>query len=102
MTDIVSQTGDIGLSNTDVMKAGNILSTQLGSLTYLQDFGIDLNYFLSEEFAFQNESFKSYLIQRLSNSGINVSSVIEVIENLYTKYTLNIAADQGNNGLVAR
>lgn len=102
MIDIVSLGSDIGLYDTQTSKAKNILSVQLGALEYAPDLGIDLEYFLSEDFRFQNESFKSYLIQRLANSGINVSSVIETIEALYTEYTFNLTAAETSGGLIAR
>ncbi len=101
MTDIVSITNDLGLFNTQTPKAGNILSVQLANLEYAPELGIDLRYFLSEEFRFENESFKAYLIERLANSSINVTSVIDLVETLYTKYTFYIGNDENNNGLVA-
>ena len=42
MIDIVSVSDDIGLFDSQISKAKNVLSTQLGSLEYEQDFGIDL------------------------------------------------------------
>jgi hypothetical protein len=102
MTDITSISDDLNVFDSQVSKAGNILSVQLGSLEYAQDFGIDLKYFLDEGFRFQNESFKSYLIERLANSGINVASVIETVENLYQQYTLNLSPEETQGGLIAR
>lgn len=104
MTDIVSSHDglDLGVYDTQAPKAKNILSIQLGSLEYAPDFGIDLKYFLSEEFRFQNDSFKAYLIERLANSSINVSSVIDTVEALYRTYTFNIEPEDGGGGLVTR
>lgn len=104
MIDIVTtETGqDMGVLDTQVPKAQNILSVQLGSLEYAQDFGIDLRYFLSEDFKFQNESFKSYLIQVLSTNGINVAEVTEVFESLFGEYTFKITPPEQSGGLVAR
>jgi len=102
MIDIVSVGTDIGIFDTQTARAKNILATQLGSLTYAPDLGIDLKYFLAEDFRFQNESFKSYLIERLANFSINVSSVVEDIENLFTQYTFNIGTDSTGGGLVSR
>jgi len=93
---------DLGMYDTQVSKAENILSTQLGALEYLQDFGIDLRYFLTEDFKFQNESFKAYCVERLVTSGINVAEVIEQIEALAEKYTFNISPEETSTGLVAR
>lgn len=105
MIDIVSNedTLDMGVYDTQTPRASNILATQLGALEYVpSDFGIDLKYFLSEDFRFQDESFKSYLVQALANQGINVSAVIEQINALYTQYTFKLAAEATSGGLVAR
>ncbi len=75
---------------------------QVGNLEYEPEFGIDLRYFLSEDFSFQNSAFKSYLIETLVNRGINVESVMETIENLSSTYIFQIGADQAVGGLVAR
>ncbi len=105
MIDIVtpSENGlDAGAINTQIYRAGNILSVQIGALEYAQEFGIDLAYFLSEDFVFQNESFKSYLIQILANYSINVESVLTVIESLYSDLTFKIPPSDSGGGLIAR
>jgi hypothetical protein len=102
MKDIVSITDDIGLFDTETSRAANILSVQVGSLEYAQDLGIDLNYFLSEAFRFQNESFKSYLIQVLANRGINVASVDESVQSLFSRLTFNLTGDETTTSLIAR
>lgn len=104
MIDIVSNsTGhDMGIFDTQTCRAANILSVQLGALEYEPTLGIDLRYFLSPDFRFQNASFKAYLIEVLANNGINVASVLEEIENLFSTYTFNISADDTTSGLIAR
>jgi len=103
MIDIVSANElGMGVFDSQVGKAGNILAVQLGALEYLQDFGIDLEYFLSEDFRFQNDSFKAYLIERLSAQGINLSSVLEVVETFSSNLTFNIQPDETNSSLMAR
>ncbi len=102
MTDIVSVDADLGLADTQVAKAGNILSIQVGDLEYATDLGIDLAFFLSPDFKFQNSSFKAYIIQRLAESGINVSTLTETIESLFTTYNINLSPDQSASGLIAR
>ena len=102
MIDITSVSEDINLYDTQTSKAGNVLSVQLGSLEYAQNLGIDLRYFLSEDFRFQNDSFKSYLVQVLANNGINVSSVLDAVESLYSQYTFNITPDENSTSLIAR
>lgn len=104
MIDIVSsiQGQDMGVFDTQTCRAANILSVQLGALEYEPTLGIDLKYFLSEDFQFQNASFRAYLIEVLANNGINVASVLEQIENLFTTLTFNISADDKTSGLIAR
>src|SRR5690348_6038468 len=104
MIDIVeAQDGvDLRLFDTQTTRAANILSVQLGSLEYAKDLGIDLSFFLSEAFRFQDESFKAYLIQVLADRGINISNLIDTVENLFRQYTLNISPDETNTGLIAR
>lgn len=102
MKDIVSVADDIGLYDTQTVRAANILSVQLGALEYAREIGIDLEYFLDDRFSFQNESFKAYLVERLANSSINVSTVMETVESLYTTYSFEISSDENNTGLIAR
>jgi hypothetical protein len=102
MIDIVRvQDGeDLGLFDTDVERAKNILSVQEGALILNPEFGIDLRFFLSEEFEFQNESFKSYLVQRLANYSVNVSSVVEVVESLYNRLIFSIGSNRETGSMV--
>ncbi len=93
---------DLGVQNSAVPKAANVINVQLGSLEYAQAFGSDLRYFLNSEFQIQNESFKAYLIQRLTENQVNVSSVIEVIDRLFQKFIFSVDdADDNSGGLIA-
>lgn len=104
MIDIVSAENgrDLGLFDTQTTRAANILSVQLGDLEYAQDLGIDLKYFLSENFKFENESFKAYLIEVLAARGINVASVVDIVNNLYNNFIFNITPEENSSELVAR
>jgi hypothetical protein len=94
---------DLGLFNTDVERAKNILSVQVGALEYAPTLGIDLKYFLSEDYKFQNESFRSYLVQTLANFSINVTSVLSEVESLSENLIFNIGASQETGGgMIAR
>lgn len=104
MIDIVGvHTGqDLAMFDSQNPQAANILSVQLGALEYAQDLGIDLNFFLSDTFQFQNESFKAYLIETLATAGINVSSLEDTVEKLFRQYTFNLSPQNtGSTGLVA-
>lgn len=103
MMDIIElPTGeDLRLYDSEVGKAGNVLSVQLGSLSYSPDFGVDLKFFLESEFHFQNDSFKAYLVQRLAENQVNVAQVISTLETLYQKYTFLVgSAAEQNRGLI--
>lgn len=88
MIDITSVSeGDLVVLDAQTPKAANVLQVQLGTLEYAPEFGIDLEFFLDEDFQFQNESFKSYLIQRLSEHHVNVNQVLEALEQFYLQFT---------------
>lgn len=89
--------GDLVLANSLVPKATNLLQVQIGSLEYASDFGIDLEFFLDPDFQFQNESFKSYLIQRLSENHVNVNQVTDLLQQFFLKWTF-VVGDAGSNG----
>ena len=93
---------DLALYNSEVQRAANILSVQLGSLEYAKTIGIDLDFFLSDNFRFENESFKNYCVQVLANQGINVAKVTEAIENLSNSLTFNLKPGEQTDGFVAR
>lgn len=96
---ISSDGGDLKLYNSQVEKAKNVLSVQLGSLEYAKELGVDLKYFLDENFVFQNESFKAHMIERLSANRIDVTQVLELVETLYSQYVFSIG-NEPSAGLV--
>jgi len=104
MIDIVSaETGqDLGLFDTQTQKAANILSKQLGSLEYAPNLGIDLEYFLTNDFKIQTESFKAYCTEVLANNGINVNEVIETVDALAEGLTFELTPEETSTGMIAR
>jgi hypothetical protein len=103
MLDISSVTEglDLGTANSAAMKAGNVLAVQLGALEFAPTFGVDLKFFLSSDFSFQNESFKAYLVERLTQHQVDVSTVVETIETLFRKFTFSIENKQSiDQGLI--
>lgn len=92
---------DLRLSDTVAQKAGNVLSVQQGSLEYAPDFGSDLEFFLSENFEFQDESFKAYLVQRLAQHYIDVSSVSETLERFFKTFSFSVRASENSTGLIS-
>lgn len=103
MIDIYSNgTGELETFDTQTHRAANILNTQLGSLEYAQDLGIDLEYFLSPDYKFQDASFQSYLVQVLANAGINVATITATVQNLYQDLKINLSAEEQSSSLIAR
>lgn len=101
MIDITSISGgDLNLRDTQVPKSANVLQVQIGDLEYLPTFGIDLDFFLDPELNFQNESFKSYLIQRLSESHVNVNQVLESLQKLFLQYTFVVGDAESSGGFI--
>lgn len=93
---------DLQTFNTQTNRAANILGIQVGSLEYEQALGIDLNYFLSEEFSFENASFYSYLIQILAGYGINVATMTATIHDLFQELDISLSPEENSTGLMAR
>lgn len=103
MIDIVGigPASDIRTFDAQTSKAANVLSVQLGSLEYAQAFGVDLDFFIDEDFQFQNESFKSYLVQRLAESNVNVNQVLDELDGLIKKLTFSVGdADKLTGGFI--
>lgn len=102
MIDITSISGgDLNLMDSQAPKAANVLQSQLGGLEYARDFGIDLEFFLDPDFQFQNESFKAYLIQRLSEHHVNVNQVLESLEKFFLKFTFTVGdAETASGGFI--
>lgn len=103
MVDIIKvDAPDMGIYDTQTNRAANILSVQVGQLTYAPDLGIDLKYFLANEYKVQNESFRSYLIQVLANNSINVASVLTEVDSLSERLIFNLVPSENNQQLIAR
>ncbi len=92
---------DMQIAQNEAPRAANILSTQIDTLEYAPNMGIDLKYFLESEFRIQNASFKAYLVQRLLEQRINVVNVVDVIESLFTTYTFGIGSSASDGSLIS-
>lgn len=93
---------DIQLYDAQSPKAANVLAVQLGSLEYAKTFGVDMEFFLDPDYKYQTESFKAYLIQRLSESLINVNEVIETVDRFTEQLTFYVGDPDQNNGSLIR
>lgn len=104
MIDIVEVTSgqDLIVLKTDLGRAKNILETQIGNLLYLPEFGIDLEFFLDDEFIFQNETFKAYLITKLSEAGINVFDFKDVINGFLNDYNIVLSVQENTTAFLEK
>jgi hypothetical protein len=98
-----SDTLDLDVENTDVMKAKNILDTQTGSLNItpeLRDFGVDLEYFIQDGLEFQNESFRAYLVSRLVAYQLNVASIASAFEDFSDNIGIELSRDNDESRVI--
>jgi hypothetical protein len=104
MMDIVevAEGKDLNMLDSIVPKAANVVGTQLGSLAYAPTFGVDLKYFLSSDLQFQNESFKAYLIQRLTEEQVNVTDAIDYVNTFSEQITFYVGDNNKNVGGLIR
>jgi hypothetical protein len=89
---------DLSMLDSVVPKAVNVMSIQLGDLEYAPNFGVDLAYFLETEFRIQNESFRSYLVQKLAENQVNVSDIIDTVTTFTESYTIYVGDNNDNSG----
>lgn len=102
MKDIVDVSADLVIMDAQTSKAKNILETQIGWLEYARDFGIDLKFFLTPDFMFQTESFKSYCIQRLAEQNVNVAGVIDTLERFERTWAITVGDPEPLSGSLIR
>lgn len=91
MIDLFFKNDQLKTADTTLYKARNILSTQVGSLSYAPEFGIDYDLFFGKDYKIQTETFKSYAISKLSENGINPQEVFTEEQTLETLLNINIA-----------
>ena len=77
MIDLQFKNNILRTADTLIYKARNILSTQIGSLAYAPDFGIDYDLFFGEDYIIQTQTFQAYAISKLSENGINPLDVLD-------------------------
>ncbi len=93
-----TQGNDLPTQNSIAPKAGNVVNIQLGSLDFAPDFGVDLEYFITEDFQFQAASFQAYLVQRLAQHKVNVSKVIGLLSGFIENNTFTVGEQPDSAG----
>lgn len=89
---------DLPTQNSIAPKAGNVVNIQLGSLDFAPDFGVDLAYFITDEFQFQAASFQAYLVQRLTQHKVNVSKVVGLLTGFVQNNTFTVGEQSDSVG----
>jgi len=75
---------------TDVFKAENLLSTNIGSLYFLPLFGISMDLFFDQDYNIQFESFSAYITDTMVNFGIDILSTRKQIDKFISELIMNI------------
>ncbi|MDR0676297.1 MAG: hypothetical protein LBF97_04585 [Elusimicrobiota bacterium] len=91
---------DLELKDTNIYRAKNLFDIQQGSLHYFQDWGIDLEYFFSPDLKFQNESFATYLQQKITEWGMIVESVKEILNNFLDNISIKIESNINKTNMI--
>tara|TARA_R110000787_G_scaffold130064_1_gene241981 strand:- start:1620 stop:1892 length:273 start_codon:yes stop_codon:yes gene_type:complete len=71
MKDLILKNDNLSTSDTSTFKARNILSTEVGALSYAPTFGIDYNLFFGKDYEIQTKTFEAYAISKLAEHGVN-------------------------------
>lgn len=91
---------DIVFRNTNQLKAGNVVSTQIGSLVYAPDFGSNIEFFLFSEFVFQDDNLKAHFLERLAYHQVKVESINEEIGKFDKTLTYNLGRERNTQGII--
>ncbi len=91
MIDIAVKNNKVIASDTVIYKAINLLSTQIGSLAYAPEFGIDYDLFFLSDYKIQIETFKAYAISKLVENSINPIEVLTEENSLETLLNFKIS-----------
>jgi phage baseplate assembly protein W len=75
----MEQGEDLDLRDSDAMKGANVVSTQLGRLHFLPDFGCDMEQFIFSPQEYSIQSYKAYCVQRLVESKVSLQGISEAI-----------------------
>jgi ribosomal protein L27 len=93
----------VKLSDTQIYKAGNILSVQKGSLRHDKEIGVDRDYFLNSEIKFKKSAYFACQVRELIFQNVSIVNYMDV-ENKDFVAGLKIiiqpaVGNKGNGGL---
>lgn len=95
-----NQMNDLEFLSSELPRAENLISTQVGDLYYRQDWGVDLAYFLNPDYTIQAEAFESYLLQRIGYWGMNVINFVAEQGKFIRQMIFNFGEPRESNSLL--
>lgn len=95
-----STLNDLDFLVSELPRAENLITTQLGDLQYQPDWGVDLAYFLDPDYTIQAEAFEAYLLQRIGFWGMNVLNFIAKQQKFIREMIFNFGEPKENNSLM--
>ncbi|MDR0676045.1 MAG: hypothetical protein LBF97_03275 [Elusimicrobiota bacterium] len=81
---------DLELKNATVYRVKNLFDIQQGDLIYLQDWGVDLNYWILDDLKFQDMTFIAYLQSRCIDYAIQIENIETVIQEFISRIKMSI------------
>lgn len=91
---------DLEFLPSELPRAENLITTQLGDLFYQPDWGVDLAYFLDPNYTIQAEAFESYLLQKMGFWGMNILNFIAKQQKFIRQMIFNFGAPKGNDTMI--
>ena len=93
---------DLVIADEATWKARNVLTTQIGDKAFVPDnFGLDLNFFLTSNYDLAMASFQSYAVKRLIAHRVNVVEVITTIQTLTQKMAMQVGDQPQAEGFIS-
>lgn len=90
------QKNDLEFLESELPRAENLITTQLGQLVYQPGWGVDLAYFLNPDITIQAEAFENYLLQRIGFWGMNVLTFVAKEQTFIRQLIFNFAHPEDN------
>jgi hypothetical protein len=94
-----SLNGDMAYRSDQLRKGENLLKTQVGKLSYLSNFGIDLAYFIESPISFQNEVLQAHISERLSMNYLVVSNYEAQTKGFFDEHNIKITQTEASDAL---
>ncbi len=91
---------DLEFFASELPRAENLITTQIGDLYYRPDWGVDLAYFLNPDYTIQAEAFEAYLLQRIGVWGMNVIDFMARQRQFIREMIFNFGEPKESNAIM--